>query len=173
MVTFPLRFLAGTVRGRFRRLDGQLYVVGTKGWQTIAPNDGSIQRVRYTGSPVFMPVALSVHANGIRLAFTEALKRDEAEDADNYSVEQWNYRYGAQYGSDDWSVANPEKKGRDEVKISSAKLSPDGKSVFLQIDGLKPVMQMQIKYKLLSATGEKVRGDVYNTINKVGTKPFE
>lgn len=167
VTNFPLRFLAGTMRGRFRPLDGQLYVVGTKGWQTVAPNDGAFQRVRYTGAPVQMPCGLNVLPNGIRLTFTDPLKKEEAGDADNYSIEQWTYHYSAQYGSDDYSIINPDKKGRDDVKIKVAKLSADGKSVELEIPDLKPVMQMQIKYKLLSASGAKMRGEVYNTINKV------
>ncbi|MEI6233164.1 MAG: DUF6797 domain-containing protein [Planctomycetota bacterium] len=168
VVTFPARFLAGTMRGRFRNQDGQLYVVGTKGWQTVAPNDGAFQRMRYTGATVYMPSGLHVYSNGIRVEFTQPLKREEAEDADNYSVAQWNYAYTKAYGSDDWSVEHPEKKGRDEVAVKSVKLLPDGKSVFIEIKDVKPVMQMQIKYKLVSESGEKVRGDIYNTINKVG-----
>ena len=168
IATFPLRFLAGSMRGRFSPKDGQLYVVGTKGWQTVAPNDGAFQRVRYTGAPTLMPLDLHVHANGIHVTFAEALNREDAEDADNYSVERWNYKYAAQYGSDDWSVESPDKKGRDEMKVKSARLSSDGRTVFLEIADLKPVMQMGIKYKLHSASGEKVRGDIYHTVNALG-----
>ena len=49
IVPLPGRFIAGAVRGAFRKQDGQLYVVGTRGWTSSAIRDGSFQRVRYTG----------------------------------------------------------------------------------------------------------------------------
>src|SRR5262249_20617583 len=58
-----------------------------------------------------------------------------------------NYLYTENYGSPDFSVANPKKQGRDPVEIASAKVSPDGKTVTLAIPGLKPVMQMLIKLR--------------------------
>ena len=77
-----------------------------------------------------------------------------------------NYRYAAQYGSKDWSVADPEKEGRDEVILKSARLMPDGKTVFLEIPGLKPVMQMEIKYNLNTADGKPLRNQFWLTVNK-------
>ncbi len=168
VVPFGLKFIAGAFRGRFRPQDGQLYVLGTMGWSTSAVRDGSFQRVRYTGAKVFMPSALNIHANGIRIIFTEPFQKDAAEDLENYSIEQWNYRYSEKYGSPEYSVAKPETIGHDAVTIKSAKLAADGKSVFLEIENLQPVMQMRIKYILKNAAGESVRGEIDNTINKLG-----
>jgi hypothetical protein len=58
-------------------------------------------------------------------------------------------------------------KGHDEVKVESAKLSADGKTVSLEIKDLKPVMQMRIRGKLKSADGKRIPLEVYNTINFV------
>lgn len=167
VVKFPLQFDSGIHRARFNPRDGQLYVVGLKGWQTKGAKDGALQRVRSTGHPLRRPVALHVRRAGLEIGFSDPLARAAAEDLQNYSVEQWNYRWTEKYGSDDYSVAQPEKKGRDQVEIQSAKLSSDQKQVFLQIDGLKPVMQMRIKFTLQSTDGGPVEWEIFNTINRV------
>ena len=169
VVPLPMRFIAGAVRGRFRPQDGQLYVAGTMGWASSATHDGSFQRVRYTGAKVCLPCALNVHANGIRIAFTDALKKEDAEDSENFSIEQWNYHYGKWYGSADFSVSRPDVAGHDPLAVKSVRLAADGKSVFLEVPNLEPVNQMRIKYILKGAAGESVRGEIDNTINKLGT----
>ncbi|PYJ99365.1 MAG: hypothetical protein DME23_09760 [Verrucomicrobia bacterium] len=116
-VSLPGRFLSGAMRGSFNPRDGHLYVVGSTGWQTSALKDGCFQRVRYTGKPLDVPVEWHVHSNGLTLTFTQPLDQEAAEDAGSYGVEQWNYRYAAQYGSKDWSVANPDKEGHDQVLV--------------------------------------------------------
>ncbi len=164
---FPLKFDSGIMRGRFNPRDGQLYVAGLKGWQTVAVQDGALQRVRYTGKPLQQPVALHVEPNGIRLTFGSPLDPTSANDPGNYGLAQWNYRWTSTYGSDSWSVADPDKKGEDPVEVKSAKLSPDGKTVFLETAPLQPVMQMRIKYALETADGTALRQEIYNTINRV------
>ena len=164
-VDLGLFFLSGTMRGRFGP-DSNLYVCGLNGWQTAARRDGCLQRVRYTGKPLTVPVGLSVHADGVRLTFAEELDRKTAEDAAKYRVEVCNYRWSGDYGSKHWSAANPDKEGHDPVAVESVALSADRKSVFLRLKEVKPVMQMFIHYDLQTAAGAKVSGTVYNTIHK-------
>jgi hypothetical protein len=167
IVKFPLKFDSGIQRARFNPRDGQLYVVGLKGWQTKGIRDGALQRVRYTGKPLHMPMALNVRRNGVEISFSDPLERAEAEDVQRYSIEQWNYLWSEKYGSDDYSVANPEKKGRDTVNLRGAKLSADRKRVLLEIPEIKPVMQMKIKFALKASDGAPVEWEIYNTINRV------
>jgi len=167
-----LTFLSGVCRGRFNPKDGHLYLAGLKGWQTASVEDGCVQRVRYTGKQMYLPTELAVHAAGIRLAFSQPLDKASAEDVKRYRIEQWNYRWSADYGSKRWSVAEPSKIGQDAVPVQSVQLLPDGKSVLLRIKDLKPVMQMQIHFDLTAADGQPLAGDVFNTIHKLG-KPFQ
>ena len=80
---------------------------------------------------------------------------------------QWNYRYAAQYGSKDYSVLNPDQEGHDPVEIRSAKLLPDGKTVFLEIPTLGPVMQWDLQYSLDTTDGKALRSRLHGTINKL------
>jgi len=167
VVPLPGRFLSGPNRGSFSPVDGQLYVAGSTGWQTSAAKDGALQRVRFTGKPVYLPVAWHGHSNGIALTFSQPLDRSAAEDTGSYAVRQWNYRYAAQYGSKDWSVANPNQEGRDEVEVKSAHLLSDGRTVVLEIPGLRPVMQMELKYSLNAGDGKPLRSQLWLTLNKL------
>ena len=55
------------------------------------------------------------------------------------------------------------------MAVSGVKLSADGRSVFLELSDLAPVMQMRIRYRLSSADGNKVRGEVFHTIHTLGS----
>jgi hypothetical protein len=167
-VDFGLTFLSGVKTGRFNPADGHLYVVGLNGWQTGAKRDGCLQRVRYTDKPIRMTISLAVEKDGIRLGFSAALDRRNAEDLAAWKVEQWNYRWSADYGSRHWSVADPNRQGHDPVTVSAVTLAEDGKSIYVKLKDLGPVMQMKIAYALKSADGAKVEGKVFNTIHSVG-----
>ena len=167
VVPLKLAFASGVMRGRFRPQDGQLYVAGTKGWVSAAVRDGCLQRVRYTGAKIHLPVGLHFERSGARIAFSEPLDRDLAESADSYALEQWNYKYSEKYGSEDYSVAHPGVVGHDPVEVKSVKLSADGRSVLLEIPGLKPVNQLRIRYSLKDADGEAVRGEIDGTVNMI------
>ena len=168
LVRFPLRFDSGVMRGRFNPADGQLYLCGLRGWQSDAATDACFQRVRYTGKPVYMPDGLRVRPDGIEITFTQPLDPEVANDAGSFGVEQWNYRWTGNYGSDEYSVKDPANKGRDTLDVKSAKLLPDGKTVFLEIPGLRPVMQMLIRYDLEAEDGTVMTDEIALSINAVG-----
>ena len=170
MAQFPLRFFSGVMRGRFNPRDGQLYLCGLKGWQTSATKDGGFYRVRYTGKPVRMPVALRAAKNGVEITFTSPLDAMSATDPENYSVEEWNYQWTGNYGSPDFSVKNPGGKGHDKLEVKSARLSADKKTVFLELAGLRPCDQMKIKFSIAAADGASISQEIYNTIHKLGAE---
>jgi len=167
VVQFPLRFESGIQRARFDSRDGQLWVCGLKGWQTSGARDGCLQRVRYTGKPVHMPVALNVETNGIRIVFSSRLDPASANDEQNFAIEQWNYAWTEKYGSPDFSVTEPGRQGHDPVAIRSAKLSADRRAVTLELAEVRPVMQMRIQYRLRAEDGTGIEQEIYNTINRV------
>jgi hypothetical protein len=177
VVEFPLRFESGIMRGRFNQKDGQLYVCGLRVWQSAGAKDGAFHRVRYTGKPVTMPREFRVKPNGLEITFTGPLDAKEAADPENYAIDQWNYRWTREYGSKWYSVSDPDKvvgeksqataKG-DDVPIKSAKVSSDGRTVFLEVPGLQPVMSLRVRYNLLTAEGRDLdNSEIYATINAV------
>jgi glucose/arabinose dehydrogenase len=182
---FNVTFDSGAMRARFRPQDGQLYVVGLRGWQTTATRNGCLQRVRYTGTSYRAPLQLAVHPGQVVLTFGAPVDRKTAEDPASWHAELWNYVWSAAYGSPDVSTLAParsaEEVGKDgkpefsknqmaerkhdPLVIRSAKVSADGLTVTLEAPELRPAMQMQLKYDLKSADGQELRGQVVNTIH--------
>jgi hypothetical protein len=157
-------FLSGVCRGRFHT-DGHLYACGLNGWQTAAQADGCLQRVRATGKPFDLPVAMEVKGDTIRLTFSRPLDPKAVGSADNYRAARWNYRWSGDYGSKRWKVSDPSAEGQDEAPVRSAKLLADGHTVELTFGELKPVMQMMVGYNVKAGDGRTVVGSVYLTIH--------
>jgi len=59
VVRLPANYSSSCMRGRFSPIDGQMYVIGLKGWQTSAAREGGFHRVRRTNRPLDLPIALS------------------------------------------------------------------------------------------------------------------
>ncbi len=166
IVKIPVRFSSSAMRLRFNPKDGQLYNAGLKGWQSNAVMPSGFERIRYTGKPVYSVRGLKVDEKGVHLTFTQPLDRRSAEDTGIYFGERWNYQRSSNYGSPEFSVSDPQRKGHDELKITSAKLSEDGRTVTLAIDDLKPVMQQKIVFRGLKAKdGTRISQEILHTIN--------
>jgi hypothetical protein len=126
--------------------------------------------VRYTGATPLVPVEFNVYTNGVRVRFATELDRAAAEDVGSYAAAHWNYRYAKQYGSKDYLPSDPEKEGHETLDVRAAKLQPDGKGVFLEIPGLRPVMQFELRYSLKSAQGKTMKSELHGSINRLGAK---
>lgn len=161
LVEFPFRFDSGAMRGRFSPHDGQLYVTGLRGWTSAATTDGCLQRVRYTGQSVDMPVSTTAYSNGVAIKFTDPLDKDVAENPGNFHVEQWNYLYSKTYGSPEYRVSDPKQEGRDGVRVRSATLLDD-RTVFLELKDVKPVNVLAVSCALKSAAVNSTSGNKPN-----------
>ncbi|MDB6150420.1 MAG: putative heme-binding protein, partial [Chthoniobacter sp.] len=137
VIPLPGDFSSGAHRGAFNPRDGQLYAAGMTGWITYAPDEGGLHRMRYTGGTVQVPRATEAHENGVLLRFPEPLNKNTAADGRRFFAQQWNYRYSAAYGSEEFSVRSPDKRGHDPLEITSAHLLDDGRSLFLEIPQLQ------------------------------------
>jgi len=166
-------FDSGVSRLRFNDKANALFVTGLRGWQTTAQKDAGFYRVRYTGKKANLPIDLHVKPGEVSITFSDALDKASASDADNFNVEQWNYRWTENYGSAQYKVSDAKKQGHDTMEVEDATLSADGKTVTLKIAKVHPVMQMKIQYNLKAADGSAVRSAIHNTINVVGSQRGE
>jgi hypothetical protein len=166
-IRLPMRFASGLIRARMSPHDHHLYACGLSVWQTAGVEPGGFYRVRYTGRPLNVPLESRIRNNGIELVFSDPLDPQQASDAQNFSIEQWNYRWIARYGSPHYSVKNPNAEGHDQVAVEAARLSADRRAVFLHTPPLQPVMQMKISWNIKAADGTPLRQEFYQTINSV------
>ncbi|MEJ6645598.1 MAG: DUF1080 domain-containing protein [Akkermansiaceae bacterium] len=180
----PVKLASSAQRAAFHP-DGSMYVVGFRGWQTNAPNEAGLQRLRRNEavtSPI--PNGMEVTPEGVKLTFAVELDDDLASDPTSFTVERWKYVRSEQYGSGEFSVDNPDEaaektaaqkeskshRQHDKVKVLSAKLLDDKKSVLVVLEGHKPTQQLKLDYDLESADGHELIGVIHSTIHKVPAK---
>jgi putative heme-binding domain-containing protein len=169
VVPLPGQFLSGAHRLKFNPQDGFIYVAGTQSWQSYAAAQGSLQRLRYTGRPLDLPSAVETHENGLILRFNTQLDPVSVKLA-NVFCEQWNYLYSPAYGSEEYSIRAPGRPGHDEVEVRSVHLLADGRSVFVELPQLHPVMQLHLFMRLRAigqspAQNRDFEPDLYYTIH--------
>lgn len=180
----PIDLAIPAQRGKFHPKNGDLYVMGLRGWQT---NGGTgFQRVRYTRPSTPLPTGLRAYENGFVIDFSGPVDEVQAEDVRRYGVKKWNYVWGPMYGSGRFSIdrrdAELEAKALevpskaavnnvDVVPIRAAKVLADGKSVFLYAPYMTEAMQMEIKMDIASASGESFRETIWNTVHNL-REPF-
>jgi hypothetical protein len=146
------------MRGRFNPSDEQLYVCGMFAWAGNAPKSGGLYRVRRTGEPLHLPIALHAANSGVSLTFTEPLD-PSAVDRDNVHVKTWSLKRSASYGSDHYD--------EQSLSIEAATLSTDGRTLSVQVSGIRPTWCMEIRYTLRSAMGTPVEGVIHGTIHSL------
>ena len=69
-IPFPFEFKSGAMRPRVNPADGQLYIVGQKGWDTRSLSDGCLYRIRHTGTASHLISKAEVTPTGLRFTFT-------------------------------------------------------------------------------------------------------
>ncbi len=163
VVPLPGEFLSGAHRGSFSSKDGHLYIVGTDGWQSYAQENGSLQRVRWTGGEMLLPESVETRKNGLIIRFNEFID-PQSLDVDKVFASQWNYLHSDAYGSPEYSVRQPGITGHDPVKIRSLHALEDGKSIFVEIPQLHPVMQFHLYLELKTRDGRPFTPDLYYSI---------
>ncbi len=156
-------FQSGVHRGRFSPADGQLYVSGMAGWGSYTVDVGCFQRVRYTGTLVQIPIGFHVHRNGIAIRFPEPLDEKIVRESERHFAQAWNYRYGAAYGSSEYSTRSYGAAGHDRLNITSSHVFDDGQTLFLEIPDLVPYNQLHLRLEV----SEGKRIDMFATCNKL------
>ena len=113
---------------------------------------------------------LSVYATGFRHANGLSIGPDgtiTAADPRRYAVEIWNYRWSREYGSADYLPDDPAREGRATLKVVGARVSDDGRTVFITVERLTPAMQLRVQAGLKTAAGAALPVEYYGTIHRL------
>jgi hypothetical protein len=169
LIRLPISdFPTGIMRGRFHPGDGQLYACGLFGWSSDKTAPGGFYRVRYTGRPLHVPVKMHATRDGMTITFTEPLDEGSATNYRNWSASRWEYRRTQNYGSEDYRVSDPRRRGRDRLRIEAVELADDQRTVRLKIRDMQPAMQMELRYQLRAADGTDLSQLIHHTVHTLG-----
>lgn len=144
--------------------DGTLYAGGIargKDEEFIDRVSG-LTRIRYTGTPVFEPLAARLLANGIEIEMTLPLGAGEGWNPAAYHVTQWGYQPTQTYGG--------QKVRHRPAEVRSATVSADRRRIFLELPGLVAgeVVHIRLSDRLRGAEGESLwAGDIFYTANRI------
>jgi len=170
VVAMPFQFKAGLQRLRVNPADGQVYAVGLTGWDAESTDrDGVLSRVRYTGAPAYLLTQTHATTAGVELTFNFDVDAETAGSVANYVVERWNYKWTSNYGSDQYSVSRPDETGNDTMRVESAELASDGRTIKLQLADMRPTQQLMVRMDLVAADGTTYNEVVYLTVHGLAT----
>lgn len=163
VVSLTRAFEYPPLNGSVNPADGLLYIAGFQvlGWGNIIDVPAGLGRVRYTGAPVTLPREVVPMDQGVLLRFDVALDPARARNPGSYSLQSWAYQRTYKYGSAQYKADGT--PGQDALTPSAAYLAPDGRSVFVAVPGMKPVMQLRVGWSLATATGQRFDENAYTT----------
>ncbi len=154
-------FSYAPINGAVNPIDRQLYVTGMQIWGSTATNISGVTRVRYTGAPSSVPREIVPMDKGVLLRFDVPVEARQATNLASFSVDRWNYQRTPAYGSPHFKLDG--SKGTDTMVPSSAYISKDGKTVFIGLPDMKPVMQMRVGWGLTMKGGASFANNAYFT----------
>jgi hypothetical protein len=126
---FKEGFASGTLGLEFAP-NGSLFVAGTdRGWGSRGGKPFALQRLDWTGEMPFEIHEMHAKSDGFELTFTEPVDPASVANPESYTIETYTYIYQASYGSPEVDRTKP--------TIKNIKVSSDGKTARLFIDGLQ------------------------------------
>ena len=167
-VPLPIVIPTGAMRGRFHP-DGSLYLCGLFGWSSNKTDPGGFYRVRKTGSPLPMPLSIRAMETGLHIEFSEAVTTPEEELSDAFHLEGWNYRYSSNYGSPRLNLTDG-SEGTTRLSIGEVTLSEDRRKMKLQVEGMKPAMQMDLDWSLNFGDLGSHSSFIHFTVHRLATE---
>jgi arylsulfatase A-like enzyme/dienelactone hydrolase/glucose/arabinose dehydrogenase len=144
---FPFRSgFASAVLRLAQARDGSVYTgLTNRGWSSLGGAAYGLQRLVWTGRTPFEIREMRAKPDGFELVFTLPVDPATASRPESYTLASHTYLYHSKYGSDEID--------RRELAVRSATVSPDGLSVRLVVDGLRPLHVHE-----LDAAGVRDRG---------------
>lgn len=114
--------------------DGAFYVGGIGGggnWEQPGKFPYGLQKLTPKPQKKAMDIQkMEVTEKGFDLTYTQRVSKDVIDNAaERYQVQQWNYNPTSQYGGP--------KRNQEDLEVTGATVSPNGRTVSLEIDGLR------------------------------------
>ena len=120
---------------------------------------GGLYRIRYTGKPLNLPIAMEATTTGLHLTFSESIDKKSGVNVENFEINTWDLKRTRKYGSDRYNV--------QKLNIDNIQVSLDGRDLSIFIPEIKPTWVMEVIYRLKSQDGVEFSGAIQNTIHEL------
>lgn len=166
-VRLPFQFKSGVMRTRVNPADGQVYLVGQKGWDTTARWDGCFYRIRYAGGASHLITAAKATSQGVELTFScdldpQSVKKSAIEVLREEEKRTSDVKLGGVRLLDRRRLLVELPEIGDEIVANRS--HPDKKSGATRMDVRWPI---RITTKIQAADGTPLTQTVYATINSL------
>jgi hypothetical protein len=151
------------LHARMHPSNRSVFTCGFQIYDSRAPKNWGLARLRLSGAPLTAPVDAKSCNNGVFLSFASPLDPASVSQ-ESIVAASWNYKRSKEYGSGRFTLAG--SPGIDPAPIGQVLLSKDRKTVFIHLPELAPVMQLAINHDFRFQSGEEAKGDVYFTIHQ-------
>src|SRR5688572_24675761 len=121
-------FSSGTMRGRFGP-DGALYACGMFAWAGNATAPGGFHRIRSTGRPAHVPVAVHARRDTLEVVLSDPIDPASVT-PEGCQLKTWSIKRSASYGS---------KHLGEKILAVSFAVCAGGRTITLTVPGLEPV----------------------------------
>ncbi len=147
-------FATGIMRGRFAP-DGALYTCGMFAWAGNATAPGGFYRIRRSGQPAHVPLAIHPISGALRVTFSDPLDpASVTPDACAFKV--WTLKRTENYGSP--------HIGEHPLDITAASISEDRRTVTVTIPALTPIQCYELTLNLRAPDGAAIVRSLHGTI---------
>ena len=102
----------------------------------------------------------------IELTFSFYVDPASVQQPDAFTAEMWNYLWSRRYGSDQFSVRNPDETGHDPLTVKAVDILWP-RRLRLVIPDLAVCDQLQLSMLLSSTSGQTFTDTAYLTIHTV------
>lgn len=132
-----------------------------RGWSSLGSASYGLQRLEWTGKTPFEIQEMRATSTGFDLLFTKPVDPQTAKSISSYIMDSYTYLYHNNYGSDEIQ--------KRRLKIQSAELLPDNRTVRLDVEGRRPMFVHElIASGIRSETGEPLlHNQAYYTLNRI------
>jgi mono/diheme cytochrome c family protein len=163
VVPLPFKFDIPLLKAVQHPESNHLYLTGFKIWGSNSRKWAGIVRLRPSGQPANYPIEVKGSKEGLFLKFEQPLDANSAQNPAHYSVQRWNYKRSAKYGSGYYTLDG--KTGTEWMGLYGAYLTDDRQGVFIAVADPQPVMQVEVVYRIQSQSQEALEGAAYFTFH--------
>lgn len=165
-IDFRSGFQSGVLRMSYAK-DGSMFVGETnRGWGSAGDANQGLQRLVWNGKMPFEMYTVKAMPDGFEVNFTMPVDRKSAENLNSYTVSSFIYKYHAVYGSPPVNT--------ETLPIKGVKISEDGKTVRVVVDGLRKYYVHHLDLSGIRAANtyySLVHPSAYYTLNNIPDGP--